>query len=209
MSKQERRQAIMHEAEKLFTSRQFHEVTLDEVAMAAHVGKGTIYRYFKDKDDLFFQVATSGYDELCAVIQTKVPDDGPFIERLKSACRKIGGFYSGRRHLMRMMHGEAGRMRSARGAIKKEWHDRNEQLIGQVAAIFEEGMAQGAVRSDIPAQVLATFLLGMLRTRARELADTHKASADHGMMADLFFSGACAQNGNGHTSQIHATAAAM
>ena len=34
---------IMEAAERLFTSRRFHEITLEEVAQAAKVGKGTIY----------------------------------------------------------------------------------------------------------------------------------------------------------------------
>ena len=55
--KLDKRIAIMRAAERLFHNRRFHEVTLEEVAEAAQVGKGTIYRYFADKDDLFFQVA--------------------------------------------------------------------------------------------------------------------------------------------------------
>jgi AcrR family transcriptional regulator len=194
MSKAERRQVIMHEAERLFTSRRFHEVTLDEVAAAAHVGKGTIYRYFKDKDDLFFQVATSGFEELCSVIQTRVPGEGTFIEKLNRACREIGGFFGARRQMMRMMQGEAGRMQSARGQLKKEWNARREHLLRLVANIFEEGIAQGAIRTDIPADVIAGFLLGMLRTRAREMGELPKASKDYLVLVDLFFNGACAQS---------------
>jgi AcrR family transcriptional regulator len=209
MSKAERRQAIMHEAEKLFTSRRFHEVTLDEVAEAAHVGKGTIYRYFQDKDDLFLQVATSGFDELCRAIETKVPENGSCIDRLKVTCREIGGFFGNRRQLMRMMQGEAGRMQSARGEIKRQWKARGEQLVRMVAEIFEGGVAQGAVRTDISPEVLAGFLLGMVRTRAREMADVPRTAKDFSVMVDLFFHGACAQNGYGAASERHVTAAAM
>ena len=59
-----RRLQIMRAVETLFTSRQVHEITLDDVIRQAGVGKGTLYRYFKDKDDLFFQTATSGFDDL-------------------------------------------------------------------------------------------------------------------------------------------------
>jgi AcrR family transcriptional regulator len=208
MTKIERRQLIMREAEKLFTSRRFHEVTLDEIAESAHVGKGTIYRYFKDKDDLFFQVATSGFDELCSVIQTRVPDGGSFIDRLKGACREIGSFFCNRRQLMRMMQGEASRMQSSRGEIKRQLDERRGHLLRLVAAIFEEGVAQGTVRNDIPSEVLAGFLLGMLRTRAREMARIPWHAKDYGVLVDLFFNGACTQNGSGVMSGRH-TAATM
>ncbi|RPI59812.1 MAG: TetR/AcrR family transcriptional regulator, partial [Planctomycetaceae bacterium] len=67
----DKRLQIMQAAEKLFTSRRFHEVTTDDIAKSAHVGKGTIYNYFKDKDDMFFQMATNGFDELCDLLQAK------------------------------------------------------------------------------------------------------------------------------------------
>lgn len=194
MSKAERRQVIMHEAERLFTSRRFHEVTLDEVAASAHVGKGTIYRYFKDKDDLFFQVATSGFEELCSVIQTRVPGEGTFTEKLDRACREIGGFFGARRQMMRMMQGEAGRMQSARGQIRKDWNARREHLLKLVAQIFDEGVAQGLVRADIPTDVMAGFLLGVLRARAREMGDMPKGAKDYAVLVDLFFNGARTQN---------------
>ena len=68
----DKRLAIMQAAESLFTSRRLHEITLDDVAREAQVGKGTIYRYFQDKDDLFFQTATQGFDELCDLLQQRV-----------------------------------------------------------------------------------------------------------------------------------------
>ena len=62
---QEKRLRIMQAAEQLFRTRQFHEIALDEVARVADVGKGTIYLHFSDKEDLFFQTAVAGYDEMC------------------------------------------------------------------------------------------------------------------------------------------------
>jgi len=82
----------MQAAEELFTSRRFHEITLDEVAQAAHVGKGTIYRYFKDKDDLFFQTASAGLDALCGLIHDGVPSSASFEDKLLAVCDRISSF---------------------------------------------------------------------------------------------------------------------
>ena len=59
MTNSDKRQQIMQAAERLFLGKRFHEVTTDEVAREAHVGKGTIYRHFKTKDELFFETATT------------------------------------------------------------------------------------------------------------------------------------------------------
>src|ERR1035437_5473847 len=120
MTRIDKRQHIMQAAEKLFTSRQFHEVTTDDVAAAANVGKGTIYRYFQDKDDLLFQITTNGIDELCDLLQHRleVPKGAGFSERLLAACRQVRLFFQRRRQLLRMMEEENGRIAWCQGDLR-------------------------------------------------------------------------------------------
>lgn len=66
---------IMAAAERLLTSRQFHEIEMDDIAKAARVSKGTLYLYFKDKEDLLRKTVTSGVDELCELIVSRVAAD--------------------------------------------------------------------------------------------------------------------------------------
>ncbi|MHC4660777.1 MAG: TetR/AcrR family transcriptional regulator [Planctomycetota bacterium] len=190
MPKVEKRRQIMSAAEKLFTGRRVHEITLDEVARAAKVGKGTIYRYFKDKDDLFFQVVTSGFDELCELLNERVPGNAPFRKQLLSACRKVTDFFAKRRQLFRMMQAEDGRMHWVKGKMHKSWAQRHRKLRNAMAGIVEKGVAEGEIRGDIPAEVLATFLLGMLRTRAHMMKDMPDKQRRHEVLVDLFCCGA-------------------
>ena len=44
--------------------------------------------------------------------------------------------------------------------------------------------------TDVPAEVLANFFLGMLRTRARDLEGAPEAVRQYGVMVDLFLRGA-------------------
>lgn len=56
MSKEGKREQILTALNNLLPGKRFHEITLDEVARAAQVGKGTIYLYFHDKDALFYEL---------------------------------------------------------------------------------------------------------------------------------------------------------
>lgn len=38
---------------RLFATHRFHEARMDDIAALAEVGKGTVYRYFKDKEELY------------------------------------------------------------------------------------------------------------------------------------------------------------
>ena len=190
MKPREARQRIMNAAEKLFTRRRLHEITLDDVAQAARVGKGTIYRHFRNKDDLFFQVATSGFDELCELLQRKVPEDEPFARQLLDACSQISTFFEHRRQLFRMMQTEEARMRWCQGKLRERWTEKRRKLVAAVGSIISRGVAEGEIRTDIPPEVLAGFLLGMLRTRARALADAPEAMRQLEVLVDLFRRGA-------------------
>ncbi len=48
-----RRQTILEAAAKVFSKVDYHSAQIDEVALLAKVGKGTIYRYFSDKRELY------------------------------------------------------------------------------------------------------------------------------------------------------------
>lgn len=190
MPRIDKRQHIMQAAERLFTSRQFHEVTTDDVASAANVGKGTIYRYFQDKDDLLFQITTSGFDELCELLHSQVSARAGFREQLLGACEQIRQFFKRRRELLRMMEEENGRIALCEGRVRDRWLQRRKNLVSAVGAILAKGISEGRVRTDIPAEDLGIFLLGMLRTQARDLAEASPPSRGQvDVVVELFCNG--------------------
>ena len=52
----EKRDQILKAAEELFASRRYDEITMDEIAQLAQVGKGTLYRYFSSKEALLYAI---------------------------------------------------------------------------------------------------------------------------------------------------------
>jgi len=190
MPKRDRKTDIMRAAERLFTNRRYHEISLDDVVQAAKVGKGTIYRYFKNKEDLFFQTAQSGFDEMCEVLHREVPEDAGFSRQLLSACRKISTFFARRRQLFRMMQTEHTRMFWRRGEGRPRGRARPGKLVGAVAGIIEKGIAEDRVRKDVPPEILARYLLGMLRTRTWMAAESSEEPEPLETVIDLFCTGA-------------------
>ena len=179
----------MQAAEALFKTRRFHEITTDDVADRAGVGKGTIYRYFKDKDDLFYQTASHGLDELCRLLAAGV-DGQDFRSQLNDAARRISEFFESRRQLFRMIGAEENRFQTGGGRHGHQWRERRMQLVRALAAILQRGVAEGHLRPEVPPEVLAAFLLGMLRTQFRSRDDLPEGFRDHAAVIDLFWEGA-------------------
>lgn len=191
MARTDKKQQIMLAAEKLFSTRRFHELTLDDVAHEAKVGKGTIYLYFENKDDLFFQTATSGLEELCELLK-RVPQNVSFLKALLAACKQISDFFEERHQLFRMMNDEDIRLCFTRDSIRERWLKKRKLLEATVAAIMQRGIEEGQIRGDIHVEVLANYLLGMLRTRAHDLIDAPKEMRGHDVIVDLFCNGSFA-----------------
>jgi hypothetical protein len=124
------------------------------------------------------------------VLADEAPPEAPFEDRLLLACRRISDFFHARRQWFRLMQTEESRMMCGRGQARSQWLQQRANLAAAVAAVLRIGVDEGKIRDDIPAEVLASFLLGMLRTRARDLAESSPAHADLHLVVDLFRQGA-------------------
>lgn len=89
METTDKRERILQAAKKPLRNRRFHEFALQEVAQAARVGKGAIYRYFEDKDDFFSPVATSGFNDMGALVERHGFSKGRFLIGLLATVRIV------------------------------------------------------------------------------------------------------------------------
>jgi AcrR family transcriptional regulator len=60
---------ILRVAARLFATHHFHEARMEDIAAAAEVGKGTLYRYFKDKDELYLALLQEAADQISCRLQ--------------------------------------------------------------------------------------------------------------------------------------------
>jgi AcrR family transcriptional regulator len=81
--------AILRAAQRAFAVRDFHEVLTDDIAAEAGIGKGTIYRYFETKEDLYFATLVCGFEELHEVLRAALPHEKSPSRRLERIAEEI------------------------------------------------------------------------------------------------------------------------
>ena len=79
----EMREAILSSALKLFTEEGFENVTMRKIASKIEYSVGTLYLYFKDKDEIFFELHNRGFSEFYKK-QLSVQDVKDPVERLSA-----------------------------------------------------------------------------------------------------------------------------
>ena len=67
-----RGQQILDAAAQLFATHRYHEVRMEDIAAHAGVAKGTIYRYFHDKEDLYLALTMHGMARLFEESKSKI-----------------------------------------------------------------------------------------------------------------------------------------
>lgn len=82
------RQAISNAATRLFFVRGFEQVTVDEIAAAASVGRMTVFNHFPRKEDMFFDREEEGRELLRAALRQRDPAIAP-IETLRLLAHRL------------------------------------------------------------------------------------------------------------------------
>ena len=143
-------------------------MTLDEVSRKAGVGKGTIYRYFKDKEDLYYQTILNGLDELITSLQECALDGrGKSGGVLVKLAEEVERFFTERRGLFALLRSEELRGSDRRCRLHQDWQEKRKAIVEIFADAIRRGIEKGKYRSHADPEVASSLFLGMLRASFR------------------------------------------
>ncbi len=77
-----RREEILLAAQELFALRGYHQTSVDDIAKASNLAKGTLYLYFKNKEELFLKLAQKRHDELFLEIDKAIKENDKPYEKV-------------------------------------------------------------------------------------------------------------------------------
>ena len=84
---------ILKAAELVFSHHGYEKATLDEIIALADVGKGTVYKYFGNKEQLFYKLVADKNAPFVERLQQAVAGAEGFEEKLKAYFREMVSFY--------------------------------------------------------------------------------------------------------------------
>jgi AcrR family transcriptional regulator len=156
-----KKREILGAAAKVFAAKDFHDVLIDEVAAEAGVGKGTIYRYFETKEDLYFDTILDVLDDLERVLVSTLPGETSPTRRLEQIARELLQLSWQRRHLFTLLQADERRFLHREDEIER----RREAIQRIVQQAILDGIERGEFRG-IDAWIGAHLFRGMIRAAA-------------------------------------------
>ncbi|MBC7783087.1 MAG: TetR/AcrR family transcriptional regulator [Burkholderiales bacterium] len=169
----EKRAAIMRAAVRMFSRRQFHEVRLDDVAAAARIGKGTVYIYFKSKEDLFDSLVLEGLSEVVQKLgsRAKAEIDSSAWRTLEHMIGELVQWAYINPHIFQMMQAASDRVRPRIARKRKELGKMFEIVLRRGVRTREIiDAAPGLTAQLLPACVRSAIRYGPERIPAKTLA---------------------------------------
>ncbi len=161
---------ILQAARQAFAENAFHEVLMDDVAKEAGVGKGTIYRYFPDKESLYFAVIFDGVEDLQRRIQTTLPDRGDVEGTVRELVATLVSFFRQNRFFFRLMNVEDSKVGGGDNPNRRQWGRKRGELIDAIAQMLARARDTRALNIRYP-RTDAQILIGMVRSVLRHNED--------------------------------------
>jgi AcrR family transcriptional regulator len=168
-------------------------MTMDRVATAAGVAKGSLYNYFRNKRDVLEFVYAKMIDPIFEDLVQTVATDRPAIEKLASHLRNLLEHWAKHAKVFKLLFEDD----TAQGLLQSSQRSRREAGSQRLAEIFRQGIAEGVFRPESPL-VLANMYFGLCRgvfDGHPEVAAREQQEEIHRLIMDTFLQGIATEKG--------------
>jgi len=154
-----KRQAIIKAAIEVFSKSSFQNSSILEIAQRANVAEGTIYQYFKSKEDLFFSIPVEKTKEFCKELDLHLEGISGTFNKMKKFIWYYLYFFKTNPEYGRILLLE---MRVNKSFIRTKTYNSFRKSTSSILEIIREGQGEGVVRKDINIYILRQLILGIL-----------------------------------------------
>ncbi|MDD3978531.1 MAG: TetR/AcrR family transcriptional regulator [Methanomicrobium sp.] len=157
-----RRQQIIQAAAEVFGNSNFQSAVVSEIAQKANVAEGTIYQYFKNKEDLFFSIPAQKTEEFCEEFNLHLQGIHDALNKIRKLIWYYLYFFKTNPAYARILMLE---MRVSKSFIKSETYGRIKAFTNKILEIIKDGQQEGSIRKDVDIYTIRELMLGIMEYR--------------------------------------------
>jgi TetR/AcrR family transcriptional regulator len=149
--KEHRKEEILDAAQKVFFEKGLLLTTMDEIAEAAELSKGTLYIYYKSKEDLYLAVLMRGLELLYGMCEQVAASEGSVVQKVTKFVAVYNEFFGLHRNFFKMLHFfETPQFhKQVSDELKQICHAQSARLWELVIVVLKKGMEEGLIRADL------------------------------------------------------------
>lgn len=159
--KEQRAQDIVDAAEKIIFSKGYEKATMDEIAEAAELSKGTLYLYYKTKEELYQAIAIRGNIILRKMAQAALHDDMNGLVKIITITQAYFRFYEQHRSYFDALHHmDTSEMTPEAIQERHQAFERSENALYLLRDVIAQGVEDRSIRSDVDPMKQALLVWG-------------------------------------------------
>lgn len=173
---------IIETSIKVFSEKGFYGATMQDIAKAAEMGVGTLYQYFKNKDDLYYNAILYKFNEFHQFYIEKLEGEHTFIGTLGKIIMAWIEYFTNNKDFFAIVFSEWANVRKT--AVKKlkkrltnEFLEKNNEILH----LIEGAKDTGEIRNDVNTDVLGALIFGAIQ-RIIHKGTIHKEVLDPDVM---------------------------
>jgi AcrR family transcriptional regulator len=185
---------ILEAARRVFATKGFNDATVDDIANAAGVAKGTVYLYYKSKRDIYFAALKFGIQQMYSNLDEQLKAESTTEGKLRALIAVKLAYCDENRDFFKIYYSELGNLCIHPGAdpeLKAMYFDKAKVI----ESILKEGARKKVlrnVRAEQAAFAISDIVRGVVTQRVLGWSKS-KISQDVDFIFDLVWKGIAAQ----------------
>jgi AcrR family transcriptional regulator len=187
-----RRADILEQAEKIFSTKSYHKVTVAEIANASGFAIGSLYQFFDGKEHLYTIMISEKLDLMYAEIRQEVNAVKDVADKIVTLINAHLKFVENNPDFCRIFfRGESDALSEMMTALRQKLVDDYFKHLTFIESLLKIGVKSGLLRS-LPPHEMASALIHLIRSAASEwlLMPTKESLLSKGdFILDIFLNG--------------------
>ena len=135
------RQEMLTAAIELFSEKGFHNVSMQKIAKKSEFALGTLYKFFKNKEDLYRSIIVKQADMFHTALTRALNEEDDEIEKLRSYVKIKGTVFMDNVSVIRLYFAETrGASFNIKAGLDKEIREEYELLLQKLTRVFAAGI---------------------------------------------------------------------
>ena len=185
------RQEMLAAALALFSEKGYHSVSMHEIAGKAEFAIGTLYKFFKNKEDLYRALILEQADRVHHAVTKAVEEPGDEVERLRNYVKAKGEVFLANASVIRLYFAETGGASfMAMAGLEREIRERYRHVLQTLASVFERGIKKRRFKKIADPYHLAAALDSFINSYLRlwlEAPEQHPFPEDPQTILNILF----------------------
>jgi AcrR family transcriptional regulator len=189
-----RKKDILEAATSLFAKNGYHGTTMSEIAKEAEFSTGSLYNFFKNKEELYFNLMLEKIDALTGEVNEIPSGEGSVEERLTLFIETILKYFENEKDFFKIFAEQRASFEmSAKGMFADDIHEKYMAYMAIMVNLMKEGVESGFFKPIEPG-LLALSLVGILHSVlfiSINIDQPDDLISKVPVVLDLFFHGTC------------------